>query len=203
MPTVAAAIAVPALVVGLAAVFDPLAAEGCPGALDRGADCSRFGLAGRTYSALALLNVDRQLDGAQWAAAKAGLERILAIRPNFVAAIEARGEADAGLGDKAAALADYDRALKLAPDDLATRGKRGELYQSLGKTAQAAADFAFVYHADPSTPRWADVIAYVRRIDHSTEPPKVHKHPKRRRRPDADAAPPPDPSPQPVPSPET
>ena len=140
------------------------------------------------------MNVDRELDGSRWASAEAHLKSILTIRPNFADAIDARGDAEAGLGDTTAALSDYDRALKLAPD-LTTRAKRGQLYQKLGKTAQAAADFAFVYHADPSTPRWADVVASVRRIDHSTAPPKVHKHPKRRRRPSIDAAPPPEPSP--------
>jgi tetratricopeptide (TPR) repeat protein len=172
--------------------FDPWAGAGCPGAIDRGADCARFGVAGRTWSALALLTVDRDLDQAQWTAAKAGIEPILRVRPNFAAALDARGEAEAALGDKAAALADYGRALALAPDDLTTRAKRGQLYQSLGRTKEAAADFALVYHADASAYRRAEVLAFVQRIDHSTPSPKSHKRPKHRREaPAVDAAPPP------------
>ncbi|MGZ5952965.1 MAG: tetratricopeptide repeat protein [Caulobacteraceae bacterium] len=184
----ATAIAIPALAVLAAACFDPLAPEGCPAAVDRGLDCARYGAAGRLYSAMALLKVQKDLDSARWASAKAALKPILAIRPNFSDALDDRGQAEAGLGDTTAALADYDRALTLAPGDLAARAKRGELYQSLGKTGRAAADFAVVYHTDPSTPGWADVAAFVRGIDHSTPPPVVHKHPKHRRRPSADAA---------------
>jgi tetratricopeptide (TPR) repeat protein len=194
MSAVAAAIIIPALAVVAAVRIDPWAGGGCPGTVGKGADCSRYGVVGRTYSALALMNVDRELDHAQWAPAKADLDLILLIRPNFAVALDARGEAEAGLGDSTAALADYDRALALAPDDLTTRAKRGQLRQSLGKTEQAAADFAFVYHADPSTPRWVETAAFVRRIDHSTAPPKVHKPPKRRRRPTVEAAPPPEPA---------
>src|SRR6185312_13088576 len=107
----AAAIAISALAVFSAVRFDPWAGEGCPRSVAQGADCARYGIAGRTYSALALLNVDRDLDHAQWASAKAGLEPILRIRPNFAVAIDARGEAEAALGDTTAALADYGRAL--------------------------------------------------------------------------------------------
>jgi hypothetical protein len=204
MAAVAVAITIPALLAVAAASFDPWAPEGCPGAADRGADCARYGLAGRTYGDLALLNVDRELDKSQWASAKADLQRILLIRPNFAVALEARGEAEAALHDTTAALADYNRVLTLAPDDLATRAKRGELYQSLGKTEQAVADFAFIYHADQSAPGSADVVAFVRRIDHSTVPPKVvHKPLKRRRQPNAEDAPPVDAAPSPVPSPPT
>jgi tetratricopeptide (TPR) repeat protein len=154
---------------------------------------------------LALLNVDRELDNAQWTSAKADLERILRIRPNFAVALEARGEAETALRDTTAALADFDRAVTLDPDELATRARRGQLYQSLGKTKQAAADFAFIYQAGQSIPRWAGVVAFVRRIDHSSAPTKVHKRPKRRHQTDADAAPPPAPeaSPQTEPSPQT
>jgi tetratricopeptide (TPR) repeat protein len=202
---VAAAIIVPVLAVFSAVRFDPWAGDGCPTAVNKGADCSRYGVVGRTYSALALLNVDRELDKSQWAPAKADLDLILLIRPNFAVALDARGEAEAGLGDKTASLADYDRALTLAPDDLTTRAKRGQLEQSMGETEQAAADFAVIYHADQSTPRWAGVVAFVRRIDQSTAPPKVHKPPKRRHRPSVDAASPPVQAPQsepPAPPPE-
>jgi len=196
----AATITILALAVFAAVRFDPWAGEGCPTAADRGADCSRYGVAGRTFSELALMNVDRELDKSQWASAKYDLQPILLIRPNFAVALSARGEAETGLRDTTAALADFDRALKLAPNDLATRAKRGQLYQSLGKTSQAVADFSFIYSADQSTPHWAGVVEFVRRIDHSTAPPKVHKHPKRRHEPSADAGPPPEQSPQAEPS---
>jgi tetratricopeptide (TPR) repeat protein len=182
MLAVAAAIAIAAMAVIAAARFDPWAGEGCPKAVDQGADCARYGIAGRTFSDLALLNVDRDLDNRQWASAKADLKPILLIRPNDAVALDARGEAEAALGDKTAALADFDRALTLAPDDLTTRAKRGQLYQSSGKTKQAAADFAFIYHADPSSSRWTEVAAFVRRIDHSTPSSKAHGRPSRRHR---------------------
>jgi regulator of sirC expression with transglutaminase-like and TPR domain len=153
-------------------------------------------MAGRAFSALALMNVNRSLDSAQWASAKADLKPILAIRPNFVAAIDDHGEAEVGLGHGAAALADYDRALKLAPNDLMTRALRGQLYQQLGKTGQAAADFAAVYHADQATPGAADVTAFVKRIDHSRAPSKAPKRPVRRHRPRVEAEPPPEQAPQ-------
>jgi tetratricopeptide (TPR) repeat protein len=195
----AAAIIVPALAVISAVRFDPWAGDGCPKAVDKGADCSRYGVAGRTFSALALLKVDRELDSSHWASAKTDLEPILRIRPNFAAALDARGEAEAGLGDTTAALADYGRVLTLTPDDLTTRAKRGQLYQSLGRTGEAAADFALIYHADPSTPRRDSVVAYVQSIDHSTPRPKaVAKPPKRKHRQSVDAGPAPEPSPPPA-----
>ena len=190
IPAVAALFPIPALVVIVGMLVDPWAGKGCPDAVDKGADCSRFGVAGRTYSALALLHVNQELDNAQWASARADLEPILFVRPNFTLAISDRGLAEAGLGDATAALADYDRVLTRAPDYLPTRAGRGQLYQSLGKTKQAAADFAFIYHAAPSTDRWAEVVAFVRQIDHSTPSPKAAKHPaKRRHRPSVDTAP--------------
>jgi len=189
LPAVAATIAIPALAVIAAVRFDPWAGEGCPIAVDRGADCARYGVAGRTYSEFALMNVDRELDNSQWASAKADLKQILLLRPNFAVALDARGEAEAALHDTAAALADFDRALTLAPDDLTTRAKRGQLYQSLGMTAQAAADFAFIHHADQSTPNWAVADAYVSKIDHSTAPTKVFKPSKRKKLRSADAGP--------------
>src|SRR5262249_45761456 len=153
-----------------------------------------------TYSAFALLHVDQELDQSQWASARVHLGPILRIRPNFTLALSARGQAEAGLGDTTAALADYDRVLTRAPDYLPTRGARGELYQSPAKTKRAAPDSAFVYNAAPSSHKWAEVVALVRQIDHSTPPPpKAHKHPsKRRHEPSADAAPPPESSPEPA-----
>jgi tetratricopeptide (TPR) repeat protein len=199
MLAVAAACTIPALAVIAAVLVDPWAGKGCPDAVDQGADCSHYGVAGRTYSALALVNVVKELENHQWAAARADLKPILRVRPNFALAIGDRGEAEAGLGDPAAARVDYDRALTLAPYYLPTRARRGQLYQSLGKTKEAAADFAFIYHAAPSTHKWAEVVAIVRQIDHSTPSPKDHEHPKskHRRRPTVDAAPPPEPSPPP------
>jgi tetratricopeptide (TPR) repeat protein len=177
-------------------LFDPLADKACPQAVDHGADCARYGVAGRVYSELLLLKVDGELGKAEWAAAKADLTSLLQVRPNFTFALADRGDAEAGLGATAAALADYDRVLTRSPDDLRTRARRGQVYQSLGKTKQAAADFAFVYHADASAERRDEVVAFVRQIDHSTSPAKVHKAPKRPHRPSADAAQPAEPSPQ-------
>ncbi len=206
---VTAAITLTALAIMATVVFDPWASKDCPKAADQGADCVRFGLAGRTYSALALVKVVKELESSQWAPALGDLKPILRIRPNYALALGDRGEAEAELGYKTAALADYDRALTLAPHYLPTRAQRGQLYQSMGKTKEAAADFAFIYHVDPSTYRWAEVIAFVRRIDHSTPAPKVHRRPKHRQpAPSVDAAPPsvqtstqtPEQPPQPSPS---
>jgi tetratricopeptide (TPR) repeat protein len=189
-------ILIPALVVLAAVSFDPWAVEGCPRAADQGADCLRYGMAGRAYIALTLSKVDGELQSGEWTAAQANLKSILALRPNDAAAIDARGQAEAGLGDTAAALSDYDRALKLGPDDLEIHSRRGQLYQSLGKTEQAAADFAVIYHADRSTPGQAGLAALIREVDHSTTPPKAHKPAKRRRQPSEDAAPPPEKAPE-------
>jgi hypothetical protein len=188
----AAAVTIAVLAVNAAVRFDPWAGDGCPAAVIKGADCSRLGISGRTYSDVALLNVDRELDHSQWSSAKADLEPILFVRPNFEVALSARGEAEAGLGETTAALADYGRALTLAPDDLTTRAKRGQLYQSLGQTGPAAADFALIYQADKSAPHRDQMVAFVRGIDHSTAPPAVHKHSKRRHTPKVDASPAPE-----------
>ena len=79
MLPVAAAITISALAVVAAVSFDPWAGKGCPKAVDQDADCARYGIAGRTYSNLVLLKVDKELEGSQWASAKADLKSILLI----------------------------------------------------------------------------------------------------------------------------
>lgn len=71
----------------------------------------------------------------------ADLDKVLALLPDNVSALQRRGDAYSQIGDMARAMVDFDRALALDPADPRGHVYRGFAYQRQGKPAQAIEDF--------------------------------------------------------------
>ena len=155
------------VVIVLAAIFiDPYAPEGCPGSASMGRDCARFGLSGRFYAAYLQ---DRANKAATPREAMADVTQALALRPNFVFAHNTQGFTYAAMGKPDEALKAFNRSLELAPDYIGARANRALLYQQIGRPDDAARDFRAVYASPPDSHNRAEVVAFARDVDRTTQ----------------------------------
>jgi tetratricopeptide (TPR) repeat protein len=77
-------------------------------------------------------------------------DRVLAIQPDNVGALIARGEALSNIGDQARALVDLNRAIALAPDRVAVYVTRGLMEGRRGNLAGAVGNYDIALRLDPS-----------------------------------------------------
>ncbi len=152
--------------VGVGLVFDPLQGKTCPvyGAGAPSDDCESYGVVGRLYSGLLVVDANKRLDRAdpaESARALKGLEKAIAVRPQFVYAYNSLGLAHAQLNDKAKALAAFDRALALQPAYVHGLLNRARLLEELGQRQRALADLRAVLAQDPNDEFAKSGVAYM------------------------------------------
>src|SRR4029450_12743768 len=76
-------------------------------------------------------------------------DKVLAIAPTHLDALNNRADWLAGLGQHEQAIASYDKLLAARPGDLHARGNRASALKSMGRLAEAAADYRPVLQSVP------------------------------------------------------